>query len=140
MKKDWVRPYYKSQAFDPSCRPHGGCPWCVGNRMHQRRKQEVAAEDSEGEHMTTRHEISEWFDRGKLDGATHMIVVCDTFDHEDYPCYAKDDAEAWEVYNNHDGLNMQRIMEVYDLRQPKQEQLNEARSFHLPARPVKRIK
>ena len=37
--------------------------------------------------MTTKHEIAQWFDRGVSEGATHMIVVCDTFDHEDYPVY-----------------------------------------------------
>lgn len=31
---------------------------------------------------TTQQEISEWFDRGVKEGATHMIVVCDTFDYE----------------------------------------------------------
>lgn len=31
-RKDWLRPYRRSQAFDSSCRPHGGCPWCEGNR------------------------------------------------------------------------------------------------------------
>ncbi len=28
-------PYYKSKRFDPTCRPHGGCPYCLRNRMHR---------------------------------------------------------------------------------------------------------
>jgi len=24
-----------SRAFDTSCRCHGGCPWCLSNRMHR---------------------------------------------------------------------------------------------------------
>lgn len=26
-------PYRGSRAFDASCRNHGGCPWCEGNRL-----------------------------------------------------------------------------------------------------------
>lgn len=32
------RPYYRSGAFDRSCRPHGACPWCRQNRLHGRQK------------------------------------------------------------------------------------------------------
>ena len=34
-----------SSAFDKSCRPHGGCPWCEGNRLHTSRKREEAAKE-----------------------------------------------------------------------------------------------
>jgi hypothetical protein len=30
--KEKRRGYYGSQAFDHSCRPHGGCPYCENNR------------------------------------------------------------------------------------------------------------
>jgi hypothetical protein len=82
--------------------------------------------------MTSRQEIEEWFDEGRRQGATHMIVVCDTFDHDDYPSYAAGDAEALEKYKKYDGQNMQRVMEVYDLRQDKAEQMAEHRAFRLP--------
>ena len=36
---------------------------------------------------TTRNEIRGWLKRGQRQKATHVIVVCDTFDHEDYPVY-----------------------------------------------------
>lgn len=29
--KEKRRPYYNNR----SCRPHGGCLWCLGNRMHK---------------------------------------------------------------------------------------------------------
>lgn len=35
--KEWRKPYYGSAAFDRSCRPHGDCPWCYGNRIHSMR-------------------------------------------------------------------------------------------------------
>ena len=42
--KEHRKPYYKSGRFDRSCRPHGGCPWCEGGRLH---KQQVADEHTE---------------------------------------------------------------------------------------------
>ena len=36
--KEHRRPYRKSQAFDISCRPHGGCPRCANDRKHNERK------------------------------------------------------------------------------------------------------
>ena len=83
--------------------------------------------------MTTSAEIAAWFDRGVEQKKTHLIVVCDTFDHDDYPVYADGDEEAWKEYTSHNGPNMQRVMEVYDLRKPKAPQLAEHRAMHLPA-------
>ena len=37
-RKDWRKPYRRSAAFDSSCRPHGGCPYCEGNRLYHSRK------------------------------------------------------------------------------------------------------
>ena len=33
--KERRKPYRGSKAFDPSCRNHGGCPWCEENRKHK---------------------------------------------------------------------------------------------------------
>ncbi len=74
--------------------------------------------------MTTKADISGWFDTGVKNGATHMIVVCDTYDWEDYPVYATGDAEAIQQYNHHHGPNMQKVMEVYDLRMDRDTQLS----------------
>lgn len=30
--KEKREPYYRSGRFDWTCRPHGGCPYCYGNR------------------------------------------------------------------------------------------------------------
>lgn len=37
-KKEKRRPYRKSKAFDPTCRNHGSCAWCVENRKHKFRE------------------------------------------------------------------------------------------------------
>lgn len=81
--------------------------------------------------MTTKQEISQWFDRGVTEGYSHMIVVCDTYDHEDYPVYARGDADCLNKHAHYDGLNMQRVMEVYDIRQTKEPQM-QGRTMRLP--------
>jgi hypothetical protein len=47
--KEHRRPYHGSKRFDTTCRPHGGCPYCEGNRLHQRRKKELFAMDDMAE-------------------------------------------------------------------------------------------
>lgn len=37
--KEKRKPYRKSKAVDASCRNHGGCPVCQGNRQHRHQKQ-----------------------------------------------------------------------------------------------------
>jgi hypothetical protein len=82
--------------------------------------------------MTDKLEISEWFEQGVEKGATHMIVVCDTFDYEDYPSYAFSDAEIIEKNKHFSSASMQKVMEVYDLRADKMDQMNERRAMRLP--------
>ena len=38
MSRTFKKPYTKSKRFDKTCRNHGSCPWCLGNRMHKIRK------------------------------------------------------------------------------------------------------
>jgi hypothetical protein len=73
------------------------------------------------------------FDGGLSDGSMFMVVVCDTFDHEDYPVYAKDETECRKQLADHHGKNMQRVMEVYDLRLDKSAQIGERGAWHPPA-------
>jgi hypothetical protein len=73
--------------------------------------------------MTTKETISDWFDRGVAQEKDFMIIVCDTFDYEDYPVFCLED-DYNEIYNHYDGKNMQRIMESYNLHKDKNEQIN----------------
>ena len=72
--------------------------------------------------MAKTKELSDWFDAGVAEGHDYMVVVCDTFDHEDYPVYTSKE----NVHEKHDrcqAADMQRVMEVYDLKQPKEVQM-----------------
>jgi hypothetical protein len=82
--------------------------------------------------MTTKNEISAWFDEGlnNPDKPTHMIIVCDTYDHEDYPVYVLPTENVHQVYKNKDGNNMQRVTEVYKLTEDKEKQINQSRCFN----------
>ncbi len=33
--KEHRKPYYGSKAIDKTCRNHGSCPWCEGNRRYK---------------------------------------------------------------------------------------------------------
>lgn len=65
--------------------------------------------------MTTKAEISEWFDAGVAKSATHILVVCDTFDYEDYPVYATGAKDTLTRHTEYSNKSMQKVMEVYDL-------------------------
>ena len=79
----------------------------------------------------TYEEIKGWLDEGrKRKDITHMIVVCDTWDHEDYPVYVAKSEEVRVKYEEYCGKDMQKVMEVYSYNRPLETQLQETRSFH----------
>jgi hypothetical protein len=91
--------------------------------------------------MTSKDEIRSWLERGRRKGMRWVIVVCDSFDYEDYPVYVENNSAAfWNTYDGHDGKNMQRIMEVYDLGEnydlgfALEDQLDMYRAQSLPQR------
>ena len=85
---------------------------------------------------TTQADIRRWLTEAKEEGATHLIVVCDTFDHEDYPVSVKPGDDVKAKFDEHNGKSMQRVMEVYALHLDWESQLNEHRSFHFESAPV----
>lgn len=79
--------------------------------------------------MTTKQNICNWLN-GSCE-ADFMLIVCDTFDYDDYPvfCTRGNFEETHAKYNE---KNMQRVIEVYDLSLEHESQLNERRAFHPP--------
>ena len=81
--------------------------------------------------MTTQNEIRGWLLEGKKKkNLTHMLVVCDTFDWEDYPVYVFKNENVRNIYEKYNGPNMQTVMEVYSLKKDIEKQLKEHRSFN----------
>ncbi len=79
---------------------------------------------------TSAQDIRGWL-AGSSNEHTHMIVVCDTFDHEDYPVFCNGDKDCLDKFNEY-STNMQRVIEVYDLKLNIEGQVKEHRAFHLP--------
>ena len=80
---------------------------------------------------TSKETISAWFQDGVKRGATHMLVVCDTFDHGDFPIYVMPGEDVRKKAKEHnDRDKMLRLMEVYKLGMDEDEQLNQGRAFN----------
>ena len=45
------KPYRGAKAIDATCRNHGSCDWCKGNRTHKDDKRELAAEQELREYV-----------------------------------------------------------------------------------------
>lgn len=78
---------------------------------------------------TTKDDIKLWIKEGQDKGATHMIVVCDTYDWDDYPVYVMPGQDAKSEFNTRNGSNMQKVMEVYNLSKDIDKQLNQHRAM-----------
>lgn len=63
---------------------------------------------------TTQDDIRNWLKRAPK-GATHMLVVCDTFDYSDYPKFVMPGEDVRKIADANNGPNMTKLMEVYNL-------------------------
>lgn len=79
----------------------------------------------------TREDIEEWLKNGIEQKCSHVIVVCDTFDYDDYPVYVSKTEDVKEKVKQYDGKQMQKIMEVYNLSLDLDEQLNTPRNYKI---------
>jgi len=79
----------------------------------------------------TPDQIRQWLEEGIEAGASHVIVVCDTWDYDHYPVLVYDNIdEILEKYTTKKDVigapisdNMEKPMEVYDLDMDLDEQL-----------------
>lgn len=79
----------------------------------------------------TKTDLIGWFDEGVRQGATHMIVVCDTYDGDNFPVYVTSDEDVREVAKSHgDPAKMVKVEEVYCLSMDRDAQMAEWRAFH----------
>ena len=77
----------------------------------------------------TRSDIERWL-KGAPKTATHLIVVCDTYDWDDYPVYVEEGEDARAKADEYRTKSMQQVMEVYNLKMNIEAQLNEHRAFN----------
>lgn len=80
--------------------------------------------------MTTRADIEQWLER-RNDNHTHMLVVVDTFDYDDFPVFVSKEQDVNQVVDSFRKKEMTRVMEVYNLNMDLQKQLGERFCFNL---------
>ncbi|MDB5185179.1 MAG: hypothetical protein JWN38_987 [Candidatus Saccharibacteria bacterium] len=87
--------------------------------------------------MPTKEGILSWLLEAKTNGASHVVVVCDTFDYEDYPVEVLPDEDVHAVVaKNNNPDHMSNVMEVYWLDGDIDAQLAMPSSFtYGPAEP-----
>lgn len=77
----------------------------------------------------TKQDLIGWFERGVKSEQSYMVVVCDTYDHSDYPCYFQTPEAAIAKMKNPG--EMQRVMECYNLHGDMDTQMNQYRAMAL---------
>jgi hypothetical protein len=90
--------------------------------------------------MTDKITITNWIKQAAKENARWLIVACDTYDNSDYPISFREDQIdecLKKILHIKQGLNMQRLMEVYDLKKPIEDQLNAHRAMELPQKFIK---
>lgn len=81
---------------------------------------------------TTLDDIRRWLDN-RTSCNQYMLVICDMFDHEDFPVYCATGRQAWErILKAQRGENMEKFMECYDLSKPIEEQIKFGRIRNFP--------
>lgn len=83
--------------------------------------------------MTTRDEIRGWLDEGVAKGATHVLVVSDTFSYDNYPVFVMKGQDVKVVKAEHNSeyrRDMQQVMEIYNLSLDLESQLGERMAWN----------
>lgn len=79
----------------------------------------------------TRQDITGWLQKLYAnDDYTHMIVACDTYDHDNFPVYVTKDEDVKEREKELRSHDMQMVDEVYSKNHTLEEQMAEHRAFH----------
>lgn len=95
-------------------------------------------------YVATSEEIKEWLINKEFPGVTHMLVVSDTFNYEDYHVFAVHNVsvnppqeykgiyigDIKKIITFFNSENMQRVMEVYSYSRNLEKQLQERRAWH----------
>jgi|SRR5688572_30253883 len=76
--------------------------------------------------------LRDWLQDGTAKGATHMLVVCDTFNYENFPVYVLPSQNVFLVADRHrtEPEKMRKLMEVYSYALPLEPQLAQRRAAH----------
>jgi len=80
---------------------------------------------------TSKQQIEAWLKKGNTGENSHMIVMCDTFNWEDYPVYISKKESASDKLEYCRTSSMQKVVEVYSYSIDLEQQLEQPRAFNL---------
>ena len=78
---------------------------------------------------TTINRLKDWFLVGQEKEASHMIIVCNTFDWEDFPVYVMKDQNARDICKKYNTHEQSKVMEVYNINKDIESQLSKHRAM-----------
>jgi hypothetical protein len=58
--------------------------------------------------QASEEEKASWVAEARRQGATRILIVCDTFSYEQYPVYCRDEAELQSKTREYNSKSMQR--------------------------------
>ena len=73
-------------------------------------------------------EIKKWLEDAKSKGSGFLIVMCDTFDNDDYPIFIEKGEDIKEEVKKLHRKDMQRAVEIYDMDKDLDSQIEEHRA------------
>lgn len=85
--------------------------------------------------------VPEWWEAGKAKGATHLLVVRDSFSYEYYPVYVLPHQNVFLVADEHrtDPSAMRKLVEVFSYAHPLVTQLAQERAMNFELTPVRML-
>jgi hypothetical protein len=81
--------------------------------------------------IASKQDIRDWLLSGKTKGATHVIVMTDTFEHDDYHVDVMPGTDINKEVEVRKKGEMQVMREVYNLSMDIESQINQPRAWNL---------
>lgn len=76
-------------------------------------------------------DLTQWLAIGNKNENSHMIVVTDTYDYEDYPVFVDHGTNIHDEVKKQNSKDMTKVTEVYSYNLPLEAQLAEHRAYNL---------
>ena len=79
----------------------------------------------------SRKDIESWITEAQRQKASHLLIITDTFDYDNYPVFAHGKKDCQKKIKEYNSKNMQKVEEVYSVRRSIKKQLKENRSWNI---------
>jgi hypothetical protein len=81
--------------------------------------------------VASKEDIKRFFKRFNKNIHSHMLVVCDTYDYDDYPVFVLKTENVLKLIGKYNEKSMQKVIEVYSGDIDFEKQLHEERSWNV---------